>query len=292
MIDRRVTIGLVQHACSEDSSENVERALAGVKEAAAQGAELVCLPELFSRPYFPQVEDARFFDWAEPAEGETARAVSAVCKELGVTVLAGFFERRAAGVYHNSLLVIGSTGETLALYRKMHIPDDPQFLEKFYFAPGDLGFMSVSTSRCEVGPLICWDQWYPEAARLTAMHGAEALFYPTAIGWLPQEKAEHGAAQLSSWQTVMRAHAITNGVFTVAVNRVGIETSTAGSIEFWGHSFICSPTGEILVEAGTEPAVLVAECDLAKVTVSRQTWPFFRDRRIDAYGDLTKRWAK
>lgn len=292
MTQHRVTVGLVQHACSEDKQQNVERSLDGVRDAAARGAQLVCLQELFASRYFPQVADPKYFELAEPLDGPTVQAVSKLCHELGVTVLTGIFEHRAPGLHHNSLLVIGPTGETLGVYRKMHIPDDPQFHEKFYFAPGDLGFMAVPTPLCQVGPLICWDQWYPEAARITAMQGAQILFYPTAIGWLPEEKDQYGAEQLASWHTIQRSHAIANGVFTVSVNRVGTEPSDAGSIEFWGHSFVCSPAGAVLAEAGTGDEVLVVECDLAQTEETRRTWPFFRDRRIDAYGELTKRWSQ
>lgn len=287
-----VKIGLVQHACGQEREANVERALAGVHQAAASGAELICLPELFASPYFCQVPQPEQFRWAEPVDGPTLRAVGDAAKQLRVTVLAGFFEERAPGLYHNSLVVIGPSGEQLGLYRKMHIPEDPQFEEKFYFTPGDTGFMSVPTPSCQVGPLICWDQWYPEAARLTAMQGAEVLFYPTAIGWLPEEKAAEGAAQLDAWRTIHRAHSIANGVFTVAVNRVGTELSAKGAIEFWGHSLVCGPDGVVLAEAGEGEEVLVAQCDLARIAEFRQVWPFFRDRRIDAYGSLARRWGR
>jgi N-carbamoylputrescine amidase len=285
-------IGLVQHACTEDKAENISKALSGIAEAAGKGASLVCLQELFASPYFCQVDDPGFFEWAEPLDGPTASAVAAAAREHHVTVLAGIFEKRAPGLYHNTLLTIGPEGERLGVYRKMHIPDDPQFREKFYFAPGDLGFQSIPTPSCNVGPLICWDQWYPEAARLTAMQGADVLFYPTAIGWLAEEKAEHGQDQLSAWQTIQRAHAIANGLFTVSVNRVGVEGSEAGEIEFWGHSFVCAPSGRIIAEAGTGEEVLVVECELGQIDATRQIWPFFRDRRVDAYGGLTERWAK
>ncbi len=291
MSDSCVRVGLVQHRCGENREENLERAIHGLRQAKKQGAEVVCLQELFGSTYFCQVQDPAYFELAEETDGPTALAISKVCKELELTALAGFFERRAPGLCHNSLLVIGPNGDRLGLYRKMHIPEDPQFEEKFYFAPGDLGFMSVKTPAVDVGPLICWDQWYPEAARLTAMQGAQILFYPTAIGRLPEEKDECGADQLAAWQTIQRSHAIANGVFTVSVNRVGTETSAAGSIEFWGHSFVCSPTGAILAQASTEEEVLVVECDLTQVAQTRRIWPFFRDRRIDGYGDLTKRWS-
>lgn len=289
---RVVRVGLVQHTASGSKSENVERAVLGLREAAARGAELICLQELFASPYFPQVEDSRFFDWAEPIEGPTVQTIATLAKELKVSVLTGIFERRAPGLYHNSLVVLGPRGDTLGLYRKMHIPDDPQFMEKYYFAPGDLGFMSVDTPHGKVGTLICWDQWFPEAARLTALSGAEILFYPTAIGWLADEKANLGTAQLDSWRTIQRSHAIANGVYTAAVNRVGVETSEAGQIEFWGNSFVCAPDGQLVASAGLAEEVLVVPCDLAEIETQRQAWPFLRDRRADAYSDLTKRWGR
>ncbi len=291
MSETSVTIGLVQHACGEDKSENIGRAIAGMREAAARGAQLVCLQELFASTYFCQVQDPKFFELAEELDGPTVSAISKVSKELGITTLTSVFERRAPGLYHNSLIAIGPDGDRLGLYRKTHIPDDPQFEEKFYFTPGDLGFVSTPTPHCRAGLLVCWDQWYPEAARLTAMRGAQVLFYPTAIGWLPDEKAEHGKDQLSAWQTIQRAHAIANGVFTVSVNRVGVERSAAGEIEFWGHSFVCSPSGAVIAEAGEGEEVLVARCDLQQSEATRKIWPFFRDRRIDTYSDLLKRWA-
>ncbi len=291
MEPRTIRVGLVQSPIIGDVAEMLARTSAHVRTAAGRGAQLVCLQELFAQPYFCQVEDHRYFDWAEAATGPTCTHMSGIAKECGVTLVVPFFERRAAGVYHNTLVVLGPSGEQLGLYRKMHIPDDPQFEEKFYFSPGDLGFMSVPTPEVQLGPLICWDQWYPEAARLTALKGAELLTYPTAIGWLAEEKAEHGAAQLSAWQTMQRSHAIANGVFVVAVNRVGIETLAGQSIEFWGHSFVCDPSGTILAEAGSGEEVLVVECDLTAIERTRQIWPFFRDRRLDAYSGLTKRWS-
>jgi N-carbamoylputrescine amidase len=284
-------IGLVQHACTEDKDENVATALAGVEQAARRGARLVCLPELFASPYFCQVDDPGFFSWAEALDGPTATAAAAAAKQHQVTLLASIFERRGPGVYHNTLLTFGPDGSQLGVYRKMHIPDDPQFREKFYFTPGDLGYQAIPTPGCVAGPLVCWDQWYPEAARLTAMAGAQVLFYPTAIGWLEEEKAEHGADQLSAWQTIQRSHAIANGVFTVSVNRVGVESSKAGDIEFWGHSFVCAPSGRIIAEAGENEEVLVVECDFEHIEATRQIWPFFRDRRIETYSGLTKRWG-
>lgn len=292
MRHQKLRVGLIQHACSERREVNIERAISGMREAAAQGASVICLQELFGSVYFPQVHDPNYFELAEALDGPTVSAISQISRELGVTTLCGVFERRAPGVYHNSLAVLGPDGETRAVYRKMHIPDDPQFEEKYYFTPGDEGFMAVDCGAVKLGPLICWDQWFPEAARLTAMQGAQILFYPTAIGWLPEEKAEFGAAQLDAWKTIQRSHAIANGVFTVSVNRVGVERSAAGDIEFWGHSFVCSPAGVVIAEAGTDAEVMVVECDLAQLEETRRTWPFFRDRRTDAYADLTKRWTR
>ncbi len=289
---RVVQVGLVQQPTTADKRENIERAIAGIDMAVERGAEIVCLQELFGSPYFCQEEDEAHFALAEPLTGPTVQAMAGVARRHRVSVLVSLFEERAPGLYHNSLVVLGPDGQTLGKYRKMHIPDDPQFMEKYYFAPGDLGFVAVDTPKAKVGPLICWDQWYPEAARATAMQGAELLFYPTAIGWLAEEKAEHGAAQLQAWKTMHQAHSIANGVFTIAVNRVGVEKSQGGSeIEFWGHSLVCAPTGEILVEASEQEEVLVVACDLSRSARQRQTWPFFRDRRIDAYSGLLKRWA-
>jgi len=287
-----VNVGLVQMSTSDDKSKNLDKACAGIRDAAERGAHIVCLQELFASPYFCQSEDAAIFDLAEPVDGPTAQAIAAVAKQHSVTVITPFFERRAAGVYYNSLVVLGPEGERLALYRKMHIPDDPNYYEKYYFAPGDLGFMAVPTPHAQVGPLICWDQWYPEAARLTALRGAQILFYPTAIGWLPQDKAEFGAAQLDAWKTVQRGHAIANGVFVVAVNRVGHEPSANGGIQFWGHSFVSDPFGVVLAEAGEGEEVLVVPLDLRRSEATRRNWPFFRDRRIDAYAGIDRRFLE
>jgi N-carbamoylputrescine amidase len=246
-------VGLVQSSTTRDKKANVEKAVRGIREAAGKGATLVCLQELFASPYFCQVEDAGLFDLAEPIPGPTTELVAAAARDSAVTVVASVFEKRAAGVYHNSLV-------------------------------------ACPTPSAVVGPLICWDQWYPEAARLTALRGAEVLCYPTAIGWLPRDKAEFGAAQLGAWQTIQRSHAIANGVFVVAVNRVGVETSKEGEIEFWGRSFVCDPTGTVIAEAGSGEEVLVVECDLSKIEATRRGWPFLRDRRIDVFGDLAKRW--
>jgi N-carbamoylputrescine amidase len=284
-------VGLVQsEAGSMNKKVNVERAVAGIHDAAGRGATLVCLQELFAGPYFCQVEDAALFDLAEPIPGETSDAVARAAAKAKVTVVASLFERRAAGVYHNTAVIYGPDGKELSRYRKMHIPDDPQYYEKFYFTPGDLGFVACPTEAGVVGTLVCWDQWYPEAARLTALRGAEILCYPTAIGWLPRDKAEFGEAQLAAWQTIQRSHAIANGVFVVAVNRVGKEAMEGAEIEFWGRSFVCDPGGTIIAEAGSGEEVLVVECDLGKIEQTRRGWPFLRDRRIDAFGDLSRRW--
>jgi N-carbamoylputrescine amidase len=284
-----VRVGLVQMSMTGDPAHNLDSALKKTREAAAAGARLVCLPELFTCPYFCQVEDPAFFDWAEPVPGPTTRAVGELARELGISVVTPVFERRAPGLYHNSLVVLGPDGASRGMYRKMHIPDDPQFMEKFYFAPGDLGFSAIDLDGFKLGPLICWDQWYPEAARLTALRGAELLVYPTAIGWLPEERETDGASQLSAWQTVQRAHAIANGVFVIAVNRVGRESVSDKSITFWGHSFVADPFGVVLAEAGEEEQVLVVDCDLGRQEQVRRWWPFLRDRRIDAYHGIDAR---
>ena len=286
----RVTLGLVQSRTGDDPEANLRTAMDGVREAAGRGAQIVCLQELFRSKYFCQTEDHKFFDLAEPVPGPSTERLGALAAELGVVLVASLFEKRAEGLYHNTAAIIDADGSYLGKYRKMHIPDDPQYYEKFYFTPGDLGFRSWDTRYARIGVLVCWDQWYPEAARLTAMSGAQILFYPTAIGWLPPEKAEHGAQQQSAWETIQRSHAIANGVYVCAVNRVGHEGPADGGIEFWGGSFVSDPGGRILVKGGTDPEVLTAECDLAKVDVSRTHWPFLRDRRIDAYGDLTRRY--
>ena len=289
MATPRLRIGLVQMSCTSDKAANVEKALAGVRDAARRGAQVVCLQELFASTYFCQVEDAALFDLAEPIPGPTSEAVAAVAKELGVVVVTSLFEKRAAGVYHNTAIVLGTAGENLGAYRKMHIPDDPSYYEKFYFTPGDLGFVALSTPFAKIGPLICWDQWYPEAARLTALKGAQILFYPTAIGWHPSEKAEFGASQLAAWQTIQKSHAIANGVFVAAVNRVGHEGPENGGLDFWGRSFVCDPFGVVLAEAGEGEETLVVECDLSRQEEVRRGWPFLRDRRIDAYDGLRAR---
>jgi N-carbamoylputrescine amidase len=285
-----VTLGLVQHQCAVEPDVNMRKAVQGVRDAAARGAQIVCLQELFRSQYFCQVEDHRFFDLAEPVPGPSTEALCALAAELGVVIVASLFEKRAEGLYHNTAAIIDADGRYLGKYRKMHIPDDPQYYEKFYFTPGDLGFRSWDTRFGRIGVLVCWDQWYPEAARLTAMSGAQILFYPTAIGWLPPEKAEHGAQQQSAWETIQRSHAIANGVYVCAVNRVGHEGDSKGGIEFWGGSFVADPGGRILVKGGPGEEVLTTTVDLGKVGVSRTHWPFLRDRRIDAYQDITRRY--
>jgi N-carbamoylputrescine amidase len=287
---RSVTLGLVQMPCGLDPEENMARAVAGTREAAGRGAQIVCLQELFRSQYFCQTEDHGHFALAEPVPGPSTERLCALAGELGVVLVASLFEKRAEGLYHNTAAVIDADGSYLGKYRKMHIPDDPQYYEKFYFTPGDLGFRAWDTRFGRIGVLVCWDQWYPEAARLTAMSGAQILFYPTAIGWLPGEKAEHGAQQQAAWETIQRSHAIANGVYVCAVNRVGHEGDPAGGLEFWGGSFVSDPGGRLLVKAGTGEEVLTATCDLAKVDASRTHWPFLRDRRIDAYQDITKRY--
>ncbi len=287
-----MTLGLVQSACSDDPAQNMATAIAGIRDAAKRGAQIICLQELFTSLYFCQSEDHRFFDLAEPIPGPSTATLGALAKELGVVIVASLFEKRAEGLYHNTAAIIDADGSYLGKYRKMHIPDDPQYYEKFYFTPGDLGFRTWQTKFAKIGVLICWDQWYPEAARLTAMSGAEILFYPTAIGWLPPEKAEYGERQAAAWETIQRSHAVANGCYVASVNRIGLEGKTAdcAGIEFWGNSFIADPNGRILTKAGQDATVLVQQVDLAAVDTVRTHWPFLRDRRIDAYGDITKRY--
>ncbi len=280
-------LAVVQMRSSEDKESNVAKAIERVAEAAAQGAQVVCLQELFATPYPCQSEDHARFAWAEPIPGPTSDRLAAAAAEHGIVVLGSLFERRAPGLYHNTAAVYDTDGSIAGLYRKMHIPDDPLFYEKFYFTPGDLGFRSIGTSQGHLGTCVCWDQWYPEAARLTALAGAEVLFYPTAIGWLPDEKDTYGPSQHSAWETVMRSHAIANGVFVAAANRVGRE----GEIEFWGGSFIADPYGNLLAKAShDQEEILYADCQLDLIDTARTHWPFLRDRRIDAYDDLLKRY--
>jgi N-carbamoylputrescine amidase len=290
-----VTVGLVQMACSEDEEANVEKALDMTRDAARRGAEVICLPELFRTTYFCKSEDHHNFQLAETIPGPTTERFEALAAELDVSVIVSLFEKRAEGLYHNTVAVVDRDRGFIGRYRKMHIPDDPLFYEKFYFTPGDLGFQAFPTDRATVGTLICWDQWYPEAARLTAMRGAEIIFYPTAIGWLPSEKDVRGEAQHASWELMQRSHAVANGCYIAAANRTGFEPAPdAGGgeagIEFWGRSFIVAPDGTVLLRAPEdEEVVLVAELDLDHVDAFRTEWPFLRDRRIDAYQDLTRR---
>ncbi|MEO8201377.1 MAG: carbon-nitrogen hydrolase [Gemmatimonadota bacterium] len=286
----KLTVGLVQMRCSERPEENFARAVAGVRDAAARGAKVVCLQELFRSQYFCQSEDHEFFKLAEPIPGPSTAELGKIAAELNIVIVASLFEKRAEGLYHNTAAMIDADGSLMGKYRKMHIPDDPQYYEKFYFTPGDLGFRSWKTRHGSIGTLVCWDQWYPEGARLTAMHGANILFYPTAIGWLPAEKSQYGAAQVNAWETMQRSHAIANGVFVVAVNRVGHEGDAAGGIEFWGNSFVADPYGTVLARAGQGEETIVVECDLGMIDTARTHWPFLRDRRIDAYGGITERY--
>jgi N-carbamoylputrescine amidase len=288
----RFEVALVQMAMSADPALNLDKAVAKVKEAAEGGAQVVCLPELYRSPYFCQREDARLFDLAETVPGPSTEALGRAAKESEVVVIAPIFERRAPGLYHNSAAILDATGEVVGLYRKMHIPDDPAFFEKFYFTPGDLGFRAFDTRAGRIGVLICWDQWYPEGARLTALQGACVLFYPTAIGWHPHEKEEHGRAQRSAWQTIQRAHAIANGTYVAVVNRVGHEKPQEGGpgLEFWGSSFLADPFGVVVGEAAVGGETIVrGEVDLGRIEEVRRNWPFLRDRRIDAYAGLDRR---
>jgi N-carbamoylputrescine amidase len=286
----KVTLGLIQTSCSAEPAANLKKTLALAERAARQGAQIICTQELFRSQYFCQSEDHAFFRLAESIPGPTTDAFQKLAKKHKVVVIAAVFEKRAAGVYHNSAAIIDADGSLLGVYRKMHIPDDPLFYEKFYFTPGDLGFRAWQTRYAKIGVLICWDQWYPEAARLTAMQGAEILFYPTAIGWHPSEKAEHGQRQHSAWETIQRSHAVANGCYVAVPNRIGHEKLAADGIEFWGQSFIAGTSGEIVAKASAnKEEILIVSVDLANVDATRTHWPFLRDRRIDAYGDLTRR---
>ncbi|MBK8163302.1 MAG: carbon-nitrogen hydrolase [Gammaproteobacteria bacterium] len=294
MTSASLKLGLVQHACGADRADNLAHSAEGIRAAAARGADLVLLQELHAGPYFCQTEDPAAFDLAEPIpSGPSTRALAALAAELRVVIVGSVFERRASGLYHNTAVVLERDGTLAGTYRKMHIPDDPGYYEKFYFTPGDLGFMPVNTSVGRLGVLVCWDQWYPEAARLMALAGADILLYPTAIGWDPRDGETERSRQRDAWRTIQRAHAIANGLPVAACNRVGREMDPSGQsdgIEFWGGSFVCGPQGEILAEAAAaEPAVLVVEIDRARSEAVRRMWPYLRDRRIDAYGDLTRR---
>jgi N-carbamoylputrescine amidase len=286
-----VRLGLLQAQCSPDAAANLKKNLEMAERAAKQGAQIICTQELFRSQYFCQEENHDNFQLAEPIPGPSTAAFQKLAKKYAVVIIASLFEKRASGVYHNTAAVIDADGKLLGIYRKMHIPDDPLYYEKFYFTPGDLGFKAWQTKFGKIGVLVCWDQWYPEGARLTAMQGAEILFYPTAIGWHPKEKAEHGSRQHGAWELIQRSHAVANGCYVAVPNRVGVEKPAGGDgIEFWGQSFVAGTSGEILAKAShNKDEILIVPVDLAKVDITRTHWPFLRDRRIDAYSDLTKR---
>ena len=287
----KTKIALVQMRCGAEPDKNFAHAIDFIRNAARQGAQIVCLPELFRSQYFCQAEDHANFALAEEIPGKSTSALGEIARELGVVVIASLFEKRRAGVYHNTAAIIDSDGKLLGKYRKMHIPDDPLYQEKFYFAPGDLGFQAWETQRGKIGVCVCWDQWYPEAARLTALRGAEIIFYPTAIGWHPGEKEEFSEAQHSAWETIQRSHAIANGCYIAVANRVGHEAPAGGpGIEFWGQSFICGPDGQIMAKGSIDrEEIVLAEVDWSAVDRHRTHWPFLRDRRVDAYGEISRR---
>jgi N-carbamoylputrescine amidase len=289
----KVTLGLLQHACSAKPAENLKKTLALAEAAAKRGANIICTQELFGSQYFCQSEDHENFQLAETVPGPTTKAFQKLAKRHGVVIIASLFEKRASGLYHNTAAIIDADGKLLGVYRKMHIPDDPLYYEKFYFTPGDTGFRAWDTKFGKIGVLVCWDQWYPEAARLTAMQGAEILFYPTAIGWHPGEKKKFGVNQHGAWETIQRSHAVANGCYVAAVNRIGTERPIGGDgIEFWGQSFVAGTSGEILAKARVDAEeILLVPVELGQVDTTRTHWPFLRDRRIDAYGDLTKRFS-
>ena len=288
----KVKIGLLQHACAVSPAANLRKTLALAEQAARQGAKIICTQELFRSQYFCQSEDHRYFKLAESIPGPSTEAFQKLAKKHRVVIVASLFEKRAGGLYHNTAVVIDADGKLLGIYRKMHIPDDPLYYEKFYFTPGDTGFRAWQTKYGKIGVLICWDQWYPEAARLTALQGAEILFYPTAIGWHPGEKQKHGTKQHGAWETIQRAHAVANGCYVAVTNRIGTERPVGGDgIEFWGQSFIAGTSGEIITKAGVDrEEIIYATADLDHVDETRTHWPFLRDRRIDAYGDITRRY--
>ena len=290
---RQTTVGLVQMSMTADPQANLEKAIARVREAAGRGATLICLPELFRTLYIGQREDHDLFNLAEPVPGPSTEVLGKVARELEVVIVASLFERRAPGLYHNTAVVLDADGKVAGMYRKMHIPDDPSYYEKFYFTPGDLGFKAFDTAAGRIGTLVCWDQWYPEGARLTALQGAAILFYPTAIGWHPAEKAQYGPQQLDAWRTIQRSHAIANGCYVAAVNRIGFEQldGQGAGLEFWGHSFLADPFGVVLAEAPADgEAILVAPLDLKRLEDVRRNWPFLRDRRVDAYVGIDQRY--
>ena len=291
MAESQTRVALVQMRCAPETAINLARAVEFIRDAAKGGAQIVCLPELFRSQYFCQTEDHANFELAETIPGESSNSLGQIARELSIVIVASLFEKRAAGVYHNTAVVLGVDGEIVGKYRKMHIPDDPAFYEKFYFTPGDLGFQSFNTPQGNLGVCVCWDQWYPEAARLTALRGAEILFYPTAIGWHPREKAKYGVAQQSAWETMQRSHAIANGCYVCACNRVGHEAPAGGDgIEFWGQSFICAPSGEIIAKGSVDgEELVVADVEWKRVNEHRTHWPCLRDRRIDAYAGIQER---
>ncbi|HMF16529.1 MAG TPA: carbon-nitrogen hydrolase [Gemmataceae bacterium] len=286
----KFTLGLVQMSCTSDGDANLEKAIHFIRKADKEGADIICLPELFRSLYFCQRVDPALFELAETIPGPTTDKLAQVAKQIGKVVVASVFERRSAGVFHNTAAVLDADGRLAGIYRKMHIPDDPLYYEKYYFTPGDLGFQAFDTRFGKIGTLVCWDQWFPEAARLTALKGSQVLIYPTAIGWHPREKAQFGAGQHQAWELIQRSHAVANGVYVAAINRVGHEGPADGGLDFWGASFVSDPFGSILKRAShDQEEVLVVECDVKKQEDIRRNWPFLRDRRIDAYGDLTKR---
>src|SRR5262245_10033288 len=287
-----ITLGLIQMRCEAEPRANLDKAAARIEQAAKSGAEVICLPELFRSHYFCQRTDPAIFDLAEEIPGPTTHRLAALAKSLGNVIIASLFERRSPGIYHNTAAVFDADGSLLGLYRKMHIPDDPLYYEKYYFTPGDLGFKSFATRFGKIGVLVCWDQWFPEGARLTALQGAQLLVYPTAIGWHPREKAEFGADQHQAWEMIQRSHAIANGAYVAAVNRVGHEGPADGGLQFWGASFVSDPFGRILKRGShDEEEIIVQTCDLGRIEETRRNWPFLRDRRVDAYGDILKRWS-
>jgi N-carbamoylputrescine amidase len=289
----KFSIGLIQMSCSTDPRANLAKAEARIQEAAKQGAQIICLQELFRSQYFCREENADLFELAEAIPGPSTDALAKLARSLNVVIVGSLFERRAPGIYHNTAAIIDADGSLLGKYRKMHIPDDPLYYEKFYFTPGDLGFPNFDTRFARIGVLVCWDQWYPEGARLSSLGGANILLYPTAIGWHPSEKQEFGAAQLDAWRTIQRSHAIANGIFVAAVNRVGFEGTPESGLEFWGHSFVCDPFGQVLAEASADKEeILLMECDPARSEEVRRNWPFLRDRRIDAYSPILERWLE
>src|SRR5438105_4198738 len=292
MVKAQMTkIALIQMRCGAEAEENFERAIQFIRDAAKKGAQIVCLPELFRSLYFCQTEDHKNFDLAEAVPGKSTSVLGELARELGIVIIASLFEKRSAGVYHNTAAIIGTDGKLLGKYRMMRIPDDPLYHEKFYFTPGDLGFQAWTTAQGKIGVCVCWDQWYPEAARLTALRGAEIIFYPTAIGWHPSEKKKFGAAQYSAWETIQRSHAIANGCYLAAANRVGHEAPTGGEgIEFWGQSFVAAPSGEIIAKGSVDQEeIIMADVEWDRVNEHRTHWPFLRDRRVDAYSGLDRR---